>query len=202
MKKNIKVAIIGAFILFSTISTTFAQHEQTIVGSSGWGFSGAWGGWSFNLGQFDKQSAGYNGGVWALEFGKKLYVGGLHYTINNAPLPNSSVNTFTMRSDNLLIGYTPISYRPIHPVISCAIGSGKITTLEGTQNSLVVQPAVGMELNVTRWCHVDAQVGYRAVTNSNFHAYENKDFSGLYGQLNLKFGFSWGRYKTREYNDN
>lgn len=193
-----KKLIILVVLALSTISA-FAQREETVIGDSGLGFSGAWGGWSFNYGNFKKEySGGYNGGMWALEFGKKLYVGGLHYQISNQRISNTAL--FNLRSNNLLIGYTPFSYKAIHPNLSVAVGTGKLRpSNEATDDRVFTfQPQAGLEINVTRWCHLDAQVGYRIVNDTNFTTYKNEDFSGLYGQVNLKFGFSWGRYKSYE----
>lgn len=194
MKKLIIVSVL-AFLG----TNLMAQREETIIGDGGWGFSGAWGGWNYNLGSFSKDASRYNGGLWALEFGKRFYVGGLHYNINNQLI--SGNNRFSLRSNNLLLGFTPMSYRPFHPIISVAVGGGKLNaTGESEDPILTVQPAVGLEMNVTRWCHIDAQVGYRVVSDADFTKFKNSDFSGVYGQVNLKFGFSWGRYKTNKMN--
>jgi hypothetical protein len=181
--------------ILTATSALFAQREETIIGEQGLGFSGAWGGWSYNMGQFDKNFSSYNGGLWALEFGKKFYIGGLHYNINNQRLDNA--NSFWLRSNSLLLGYTPSAYRPIHPNLSLGIGSGKLgITGEQEDRVFMLQPAVGIEANLTRWCHLDVQAGYRAVMDSDFSKYTDKSFSGFYGQVNLKFGFSWGRYRN------
>ena len=58
--------LIAVLVIFSLTSSLFAQREETIVGERGLGFSGAWGGWSYNMSQFDKNYSGYNGGLWAL----------------------------------------------------------------------------------------------------------------------------------------
>ena len=191
MKKLIFVA------LLSLIGTYLsAQREETIIGDGGWGLSGAWGGWSYNLGSFSKDASRYNGGIWALEFGKRFYVGGLHYNINNQPFGVG--NNFSLRSNNLLLGFTPMAYRAFHPILSIAVGGGKLraTGEAGEDPIFTVHPAAGLEMNITRWCHIDAQIGYRIVSDADFTKYKNADFSGLYGQVNLKFGFSWGRYKS------
>lgn len=198
MKKLILIAIL-AFC----VTSIFAQREETVIGDSGLGFSGAWGGWSFNYGNFkNDQTGSYNGGMWALEFGKKLFVGGIHYQINNQRLDNDAL--FTMKSNNLLIGFMPISYKAIHPILSVAVGSSKIKLSNDNLEDRVfaIHPQAGIEINVARWCHVDAQLGYRIISDSQFLKYKNSDFSGLYGQVNLKFGFSWGRYNKKDkYND-
>ena len=201
MKKNIKSLLAFAVIFLATISATFAQSEETIIGDSGLGFTGAWGGWTYNYGQFAKDNSGYSGGMWALEFGKRFYIGGLHYNTGYQPLTNSS-KTFSVSSNNLLLGYSLKSYRPVHPIFSLAASSSMLKLRTDANNEaedkiFMLHPAVGAELNLTRWCHVDAQVGYRAVMDSDFVGFADKDFSGFYGQVNLKFGFSWGRYKTR-----
>ena len=191
--------LIAALVILSLTTSLFAQREETIIGEQGLGFSGAWGGWSYNISQFNNGYSGYNGGIWALEFGKKLYVGGLHYTIANQGL--DKVNNYTLRSSSLLVGYTPSSYRPIHPNLSMAIGGGNLRvnpiagTTEQQVNVLMLQPAVGLEFNLVRWCHLEVMGGYRAVLNSNLTQYTDKSFSGFYAQANLKFGFSWGRYR-------
>ena len=187
--------LFAILLILVATSSLFAQREETIIGEQGLGFSGAWGGWSYNMGQFDKDFAGYNGGIWALEFGKKLYVGGLHYNINSQRLDNLS--SFSLRSNSLLVGFTPSSYRPIHPNLSVGIGTGKLTvTGEQEDRVFMLQPAVGLEMNLVRWCHLDVMAGYRAVFDTDFAQYTDKSFSGFYGQVNLKFGFSWGRYRN------
>jgi hypothetical protein len=194
-----KRVILIAAILWANMMN--AQREETIIGDAGWGFSGAWGGWSYNLGNFNKDYSGYNGGIWALEFGKKFYIGGLHYDLKNAPLANNS--SYNLISNNLLLGFTPIAYKPIHPIISMALGSSKLQTSSEISDDRVFafHPSVGLELNVTRWCHIDAQIGYRFITDNDFTKYKDSDFSGAYGQVNLKFGWSWGRYKTKKIKD-
>jgi hypothetical protein len=58
----------------------------------------------------------------------------------------------------------------------------------------VVQPSLGAELNLLRWCHASVHGGYRFVNDVSIDTYSDNDFSGLYGELTLKFGISWGRW--------
>jgi hypothetical protein len=201
MKKNIKSLLAIAIIFLASVTSIFAQREETVLGSSGFGFSGAWGGFTGNIGQFDGKTANYGGGMWALEFGKRFFIGNANYSTGYQALP-SSTKTFSLNSSNLLLGYTHNSYLPIHPIFSLGVGGAKLRVrtdgVIAEQNVLTLDPTIGAEANLTRWCHVDAQLGYRAVMNSNSVGLKDKDFSGLYGQVNLKFGYSWGRYKTKK----
>ena len=200
MKKNSKSLLALLFILVATTTATFAQREETLMNSSGFGFSGAWGGFTTNIGQFDGKYAGYQGSMWALEFGKRFFIGGMHYSSGAQPITKTT-KTFSMNSNNLLLGFTPKAYTPVHPIFSLGVGGSTVrlrTDGITTENSVFsLHPAVGAELNITRWCHLDAQVGYRAIMISDFVGLADKDFSGLYGQINLKFGYSWGRYKSK-----
>jgi hypothetical protein len=202
MKKNIKSLLAIAIIFLATITSTFAQREETIIGGSGFGFSGAWGGFTNNLSQFNNKYQGYQGSMWALEFGKRFFIGGMHYNLGSQFINNSTTKSYSLNSNNLLLGYTHKAFLPIHPIFSLGVGGSTIhLRSDGTttdNNVFMLHPAVGAELNITRWCHLDAQMGYRAVMNSNYVGLADKDFSGLYGQVNLKFGYSWGRYRTKE----
>ncbi|MDZ7876406.1 MAG: hypothetical protein U5L45_01985 [Saprospiraceae bacterium] len=200
MKKNSKSLLALLFILVATATSTFAQREETLMGSTGFGFSGAWGGFTTNVGQFNGKYAGYQGSMWALEFGKRFFIGGTHYSLGSQLLGNTT-KTYSMNSNNLLLGFTPKAYMPVHPMFSLGVGGSTIRLrTDGTtvdNNVFMLHPAVGAELNITRWCHLDAQIGYRAVMNSTFVGLADKDFSGMYGQVNLKFGYSWGRHKPK-----
>jgi hypothetical protein len=199
MKKNIKSLLAIAIILLTVSTATFAQREETVLNSTGFGFTGAWGGFQSNIGQFNSKYAGYQGGMWALEFGKRFYVGQTYYK-TGTQLLNATGKSYSMNSNNLLLQYAHKAYMPIHPIFGVGIGGATIDLrtdgVSVSNNVFMLHPTLGVEINVTRWCHIDAQLGYHAVLNSNFVGQTDKDFSGLFGQVNLKFGYSWGRFKS------
>jgi hypothetical protein len=188
---------------FGLLATSiFAQREETMFSNSGLRFSGVWGGWNYNVGQFNKNYSNYQGGMWALEFGKKLLIGGSHYRFTDQPL--DATNRFSLRQNGLLLGVMPYSYKTVHPIITTVVGSGDLSVAgEGTDKVFVLQPAGGLEINITRWCHLEALGGYRFVMGSEIKQFKDTDFSDFYGQLTLKLGLSWGRYnrKPRNYTD-
>ena len=181
-------------VLLSSSFSLFSQNEQTIMSGSKLGFSGVWVGGSNTISTFNCKYSSYNGGFWALEFGKKLLIGGLHYDIGNQLI--NGKDYFSMSSNDLYLGYTLNSYKVVHPIFSLAVGGGKLNVNNElvSQNVFTIHPAVGLEVNVFRFLHLDGQVGYRAVANTTYAAFKDTDFSGFYTQLNLKLGFSWKRY--------
>ena len=178
------------FVLFLTISSfsLFAQSEQTLFHNLG--LTGAWGGWSYNANFNNNNYNSFNGGIWGLEFGKSFLIGGLHYTVPDA---NANSN-YNLRTNSLYLAYLAQSYKPVHPIFSMGIGGGTILQDNNSiSNSiLVLQPAAGIEINAFRVCHVDLQGGYRAALTNNNSVFNNTNFSGFYGQINLRLGFSWG----------
>ena len=183
MKKQLLVLV----YVISSFSI-FAQSEKTVFHNLG--LTGAWGGWSYNATINNSSYNSFNGGIWGLEFGKTLLVGGLHYTV-----PDAAINSnYNLRTNSLYLAYLIQSYKPIHPLVSLAIGGGSITQndIRIGNTVLVLQPAAGVEINALRVCHIDLQGGYRAALTSNNTTYANTNFSGFYAQLNLRLGFSWG----------
>jgi hypothetical protein len=214
MKKLCFHLFLFCSLFLLTLNPLSAQREQTLMGGTGFRFSGVWGGVGLvhGLGQGRDKSVGYASSIWALEFGKRFYIGGLHYGLDTdiwhdprspfgfrAPRLNATTSIERLQSNNLLLGYSFLSYRPIHPIFTVAVGATEIelkTDSRYTTDFLfALQPSAGFQINIARWLHVDAQVGYRAHFDSHFAGFTDKDFSEFFGQVNFKFGFSWGRYK-------
>lgn len=122
----------------------------------------------------------------------------LQYNINNE-------DDFRMNlaHGGLWLGYTPYTFRMIHPYVSTKIGWGfaDIRNDPFRINSngdaiFVFTPEVGMELNLTRFFRISASVGYRMVSDvDQLEDYSNKDFSSLSGQLTFRFGWFGRNYQ-------
>ncbi len=188
MKKQILVLA----LTFSSI-LLFAQSEKTVFHNLG--LSGAWGGWSYNANFNNGSYNSFNGGVWGLEFGKTVLIGGLHYT---TPATVNNNTNYNLRVNSLYGAYLIQSYKPVHPMISLGIGAGTVLqdNISAGNSVFVLQPAAGIEINALRVCHIDLQGGYRAAFVDNTSAFSNNNFSGFYGQMNLRLGFSWGHGNT------
>ncbi len=187
-----------AFLLLSI--SIFAQREETVLGSRGWGLSGIWGGYSHQYTGY-KNTDGFNrGGFFGFEFGKSLFLGWTHYSLRDDILLKDGDNQrFDFRFNGGRIGYAFVPYKAVHPMINVELGRGHATLSgEGTDNMFIIQPSAGVEINVFRWFRFGLEGGYRFARNVDYVSLNNNDLSGAFGQASLKFGFSWGRYHKRE----
>jgi len=183
------------FILMLTSLSLFAQREETIIGSRGWGLSGIWGGYNHQYTTFDKKNIYDRGGYFTFEFGKTLLVGWSNYGLEGNIAVQSENRPFNMKWNTLNLGYNIASYKAIHPIVRMDIGSGK-ARLDGYGDDqvFVIQPAAGIEVNVFRWLRLGLEGGYRFVNDVSLGPLTVQDLSAPFGQLSLKFGYSWGRH--------
>ena len=119
------------------------------------------------------------------------------------PINGDSMNAyFNMGYGGLHIGYVNSSDDVVHYTLSTLIGAGGASyndgayykpgsweegTLESTA-FFVLQPAVGIELNMLSFFRVEATVGYRLSLWSTLSHHGDTDLSGIFAGLALKFG--------------
>ncbi|MCB0689718.1 MAG: outer membrane beta-barrel protein [Saprospiraceae bacterium] len=104
----------------------------------------------------------------------------------------------------LWLGYTPYSFKMIHPYVSTKIGWGfaDIRNDPFRINSngdaiFAFTPEVGMELNLTKFFRINATLGYRMISDvDQLPDYSNKDFSSLTGQITFRFGWFGRSYES------
>ncbi|MDX2136327.1 MAG: hypothetical protein SFV52_16200 [Saprospiraceae bacterium] len=190
------------FILSATV--LFAQREETVLGHRGLGLSGFWWNWSHQAAQFPGDKAYMRGSQFGLEFGKCLFIGyGTYKLQDDIVIQQDQTSTrFDMHFNAFKIGYGFMAHRAIHPVLNVDLGGAKANVDgEGSDHLFIIQPAVGVELNVFRWFRLSLEGGYRFATDSDFPSLSNQDISGLFGQAVLRFGYSWGHFGKyrREY---
>ncbi|MBK7409464.1 MAG: hypothetical protein IPL49_01755 [Saprospirales bacterium] len=191
MKRSLLIAaLMGAFLTLAQ-----AQSDETLFNKSGLGLTGAWGGWTTGIAGFSDHPALTKGGFGGLEFGKNLFVGWAGYkTLNRVPFASEHVSQFGFDYGGLMLGYAPGAKNAIHPQFGILLGGGEARVEDvGTDAVWVIQPSLGVEFNVFRWFRIGVEGGYNYVSNSDIPDYADQDLSNFYGQLRLKFGWSWGR---------
>ena len=184
-----------ALSLLMTVSL-FAQREETLFGKSGLRLSGAWGGSTLSVTKFSDDYAVFSGGFGGLEFGKSVFVGwGGYSLVNDVEFDAFTAQNFEMNYNGLMLGYAFNGQKAIHPTFMLMGGKGDIE-LEDAGSSdkiFVIQPSLGVELNVFRWFHLGLTGGYRIVTDTDIVGLTDNDLSAPFGQISFKFGWSWGR---------
>lgn len=182
-----------------------AQEEETLANKFDLDFSGAWGGWNFQLTELGDQNAVMQGGFGGLEFNKTIFLGWGAYKLQDRvelepDTDQSRTGDIDFRYNGPMIRYTPRARSVVHPMFGLQAGFGKIDldydseNLEdpGTDKVFIIQPTVGGELNITRWCRLGAELGYRYALNTELPYVGDGFANGLYGAATLRFGFSWG----------
>lgn len=105
----------------------------------------------------------------------------------------------------LWLGYSYRSYKLLHPYANVRLGYGAahIDLEQDFDHRLeidqitAVTPEIGVELNVTKFFHITAGVGYRWINGvSDSTPYTNNDFSGMNAALSFRFGW-FGSWKNR-----
>lgn len=188
-----KVSLLFALITLCMATTTFGQKEETILGSRGLRLSGAWGGTKSQITTFGETNSFLNGGYGGLEFGNALFVGYGGYTLtNDVKWDNVVDQDFNFEWNGPILGYGLNNWKRVHPTFTLQAGQGKIWFREDAKDKVfVMQPSAGVELNVFRWFHIGLDGGYRFVTDSSISGLTDSQLSGVFGQLSLKFGYSW-----------
>lgn len=185
MKKTITLLTLCLFCL----SQVQAQKDQTIFNSGGIDLTGVWGGSINNLTNFSNNFDISNGGYFVFEFNKNFMIGWTGYGSETTLSNGTNAN---IKGRDLLLGYAYNSYKPIHLTTYLQTGGGKLEIGENVEDQVfVVQPSIGIEMNVFRWFKIGADTGYRFVTNVDTPGFNDSDLSSPYVGLRLKFGLSW-----------
>ncbi len=189
------------FVLSLLLTSTFAfaQREETVLGERGWGFSGIWGGYHHQYTSYGNNDEFNRGGFFGFEFGKSLLVGWGNYRVADQFNWQGAENQkFDFKWNTFKLGYAFMPYKAIHPMLNFDFGRGKIDLAGAEDRVFVMQPSAGVEINVFRWFRLGLEGGYRFVNGNDIASIQDSQISGAYGQANLKFGFSWGRFHKRK----
>ncbi|MEE9373258.1 MAG: hypothetical protein V3V00_09420 [Saprospiraceae bacterium] len=186
MNKIYKILLPIALILFFSISSH--AQEETIFGHGKMRFTGLWGG-VYNVYTTANDDFNYDGGgFFTVEINHNFLLGWTGYG-TDLNLPDGKVAH--IGGSDFLLGYTLNSHQAIHPILYIQAGSGTLeVTNEVDDKVFILQPNIGMEMNVFQWFRVGVEVGFRFVNNVNIPTIDKDDLSSPVIGLRLKFGFS------------
>ena len=185
--KTIYILALSFFSIILT-STTLSAQEETIFGDGKVRFTGLWGGPVNAFTTYDNDFQYNGGGFFTIEFNHNFLFGWTGY---GTDLILDNGGEAKIGGSDFLIGYTPNSHQVIHPIFYLQAGGGKLeVTGEADDNVFILQPNVGLEMNVLQWFRLGVEAGYRFVNNVNVPSLDQNDLSSPVIGLRLKFGFS------------
>ncbi|MGE4289603.1 MAG: hypothetical protein AB7E36_13035 [Salinivirgaceae bacterium] len=194
MKKSI-VVLLGLFVSVALYSQEKDEY-QTVFGDSKVCVSGM-GGFEMqfsSLGGYYAYGAGGGGGI---ILNRSLLIGGYGtgYSIDRTIILNTEVyNNIGMGHGGFLFGYIHKGNKPVHPAAFLQIGWGELESdhLNNriSDNFLVLNPSLEVEVNVTRYFRIAVGGHYQFVSGiNNYPELSNSDFSGPGGKLAFRFGW-------------
>jgi hypothetical protein len=194
MKKSIVVLL---SLVISVASYSQDKDEfQTIFGDSKVCVSGM-GGFEMHfssLGGYYAYGAGGGGGAL---LNRTLLIGGygVGYSIDRTLTINTeSYTNIGMGHGGFLFGYIHKGNKPVHPAAFLQIGWGELESFQPdtriSDNFMVLNPSVEVEINVTRYFRISVGGHYQLVSGiGNYDELSNSDFSGPGGKLAFRFGW-------------
>lgn len=193
----LRAAALAAVLIPSAL---LAQQDETLA--SGTGTFGGFGGPMFRVTQAAGESIGMTGGGGSFLIGRRLAIGGAGF--GGTARVDAILGGSPMRGEmDLTYGGLTIELisRPsklVHPVVGILIGAGSVSVWpddlrprnrSGTEEHFgVVEPHVGLELNVIKWFRIGANAGYRLAINTEDSRLADNNFNGASGTLVLRFG--------------
>lgn len=189
-----KITLLFGTLFMLAVAAQAQQREQTLLGSPEVRLSGIWGSFDHSYAYFSDDFAYARGGSIGIEISRSLIVAYAGNEFRQYPVVGNSGDRFDLQYDGLLLGYTPNSYRAIHPRFNLFGGSGRARLGESEHdNVFVLKPSVGIELNTTQWFRVGLEAGYRFIAYDDFDRAAGADLSSPFVNIALRLGLSWGK---------
>ena len=179
-------------LLLLSITALKAQDNgiQTLFGS-GTRISG-FGGPIMSFTSINGEFAHMMGGGGAVLLGD-FFIGGYGEGLTNAIVAGG--NRISFGHGGFWTGYSFMADRALHPCVSTQIGWGNISQHDegyyhlSNDNVFVLNPAIELEMNFTKFFRLGIGAHYRFVSGVNTSTLTNEDFSGPGAFLSFKFGW-------------
>ena len=165
------------------------DREKTIFNDGGIRLTGLWGGFTNGFVKFQNDFSLNNSGYFVFEINENFLVGWSGYG-SGTELENGV--DVGIDGNDLMLGYTFDSNQAIHPAVYLKGGAGRLEINDNDNDAIsVIEPSIGVELNVFRFMRIGLDGGYRFVNGVDTEGYSDSDFSSAFIGLRFKFGFSW-----------
>ena len=162
-----------------------AQEDQTLFEGKKLEMSGSWTGISFTQAQVANENITQVGLGTEFEFERSFLLGWQWRSSVNEEV-ELDYHVFTL-------GYALNTSSLVHPRLTVGLGPGNISMNETKDQILILQPSLGVEVNLLRWMRLSLDGSYRSVSGDETNPLIDRgDLSGFIGTASLRFGWSWG----------
>lgn len=200
------VLVVGTLLTVVAASSAEAQRDATLLGRRGASHFGGFGGPVVKLSRIAGADAVINGGRGGVIINRQLVIGGGGYSVANRNIRTGfafdNEDPADLRFDygGLEFEYIAKPSRVAHVTAYALIGGGQayyesvrdqgatVATQRLESNVFVLEPALNVELNVTRWFRTALGAGYRYVNGSDLPSATDGALSGAVGTWTFKFG--------------
>jgi hypothetical protein len=184
--------LLFAFVLVVSAAGLKAQENeiQTLFGS-GTRISG-FGGPTMSFTSINGEFAHMMGGGGGVLLGN-FFIGGYGEGLTNSIVAGG--NRISFGHGGFWTGYSFMADRALHPCLSTQMGWGNLSQRDDghynltEDNIFVINPAIELEMNFTRFFRLGVGAHYRFVSGVNTSTLTNSDFSGPGAFLSFKFGW-------------
>lgn len=189
MRNLFLIAVFSVLLL----SNVFGQRDNTLFNTGAINLTGGWGGMQTAITSINGELSSLQGGFGGVEFNKNFFIGGGGYSTTTFDNFDQFTDTYETSYGGLILGYSVKSHKVVHPQATLLVGGGWQQEPNSSASDMyIAQPAVGVEINVFRWFRLGLHGGYRIVIDDQFTG-TDATFSGGYGSISFKFGWSWGK---------
>ena len=190
--KNLMVII----LMVVGLSSTIAQQETVFSKFRNWG---AFGSFNYEYGLKQNRLTSTAGGGFGLVVGT-VFIGGYGNSSGNLDNVIQDDPYFDLAHGGLWLGYTPMSKKLFHPIVSLRLGTGAADIKSNRPRKKdyvsVITPEVGVELNITKIFRLAVTGNYRFVNGIEAsNPRTNKDYEGLNIAVGLRIGW-FGRWRN------
>lgn len=201
-----RAAMFGVLSCTIAFSTAEAQRDETLVGNRRGTQLGGFGGPVVKITRIAGEDAVISGGRGGLIINRRLVIGGGGYSLATENIrtgfefDNGDDGSLGFDYGGLEFEYIMRPSRVVHLTFYGLLGGGQ-ASYEATRNVgggvatqrlesdvFVFEPAVNLELNVTRWFRTGIGFGYRYVDGSDLPGMNDSRLSGGTGTFTFKFG--------------
>lgn len=202
----LRSAVLGAFGVVLLAPALHAQRDETLIGDRRHTRFGGFGGPVVKVSRVAGQDAVFSGGRGGVIINRRLVLGGGGYSLSSENVRtgfsfgNSEEAALGLDYGGFEVEFISRPSKLVHLTLYTLVGGGQasyervddtgasVATQRLESDVFVIEPALNVEINMTRWFRTALGFGYRFVNGSDLPLATDGALGGGVGTLTFKFG--------------